>query len=286
MTKHPILPALSEEEYAALKADIAAHGVLSPIELDEAGNILDGHHRVRICREVGIKDFPSIIRTGLSEQEKIEHMLAVNLARRQMTKAQRQDVVLTLRRQQWSSPRIAAALGVSDQTVLNDLKDATSKNLEVLLPERMIGKDGKHRPAIRPAIVVKTAKEAARAHEALERCDLSLLPNKLLEVKRVQTLARAHEARKLSHEVHDDTVHLAQATVLLGDIRKRGGIVTDASVDLVYTDPPYTKDAMPIWSDLLSFAARVLKPQGMLMAYTGKMCLPEAIERLSEHLRY
>ncbi len=222
MTQHsllpPILPALSAEEYATLKADIAAHGVLSPIELDEVGNILDGHHRVRICREVGIKDFPSIIRTGLSEQEKIEHMLAVNLARRHMTKEQRHNLVITLRRQQWSSPRIATALGVSDQTVLNDLRDATSNNLEVALPERVIGKDGKSRPAIRPAIIAKTAREAVSAHEALATYNLDHLPAKVLDVKRVQRLTREHAARERAARLSQETIRVRDTTLICGTL--------------------------------------------------------------------
>ena len=47
--KYQVMPPLSPEEYAALKADIATRGVLFPVEYDEDGNILDGHHRVKAC---------------------------------------------------------------------------------------------------------------------------------------------------------------------------------------------------------------------------------------------
>lgn len=42
--RYQLLPDLTEEEYEALKADIAERGVMVPIELDEQGNVLDGHH--------------------------------------------------------------------------------------------------------------------------------------------------------------------------------------------------------------------------------------------------
>jgi len=45
LTPYQLLPPLSEEEYQSLRADIAEHGVLIPVELDEFGNVLDGHHR-------------------------------------------------------------------------------------------------------------------------------------------------------------------------------------------------------------------------------------------------
>lgn len=86
MNKYQLLPPLSEEEYTALKEDIAKRGVLVPVEYDEDGNILDGHHRVRACEELGIKNWPSIVRIGMSEDEKAEHVLKLNIARRHLPK--------------------------------------------------------------------------------------------------------------------------------------------------------------------------------------------------------
>lgn len=74
---------LPAEQYDALKADIARRGVLVPVEYDEAGNILDGHHRAQIAAELGI-DHPRVTRDGLDEQEKTEHVLKLNLLRRHL----------------------------------------------------------------------------------------------------------------------------------------------------------------------------------------------------------
>lgn len=84
-----LLPELSAEEYEALKADIAERGVQVPVELDEHGAIFDGHHRVRACQELGITDWPRVVRAGLSDEEKIEHALRLNVLRRQLTESQR-----------------------------------------------------------------------------------------------------------------------------------------------------------------------------------------------------
>jgi site-specific DNA-methyltransferase (adenine-specific) len=62
--------------------------------------------------------------------------------------------------------------------------------------------------------------------------------------------------------------------------------VEDSSIDLVCTDPPYNDEAIPLFSDLGAFCARVLKPGRLLACYVGKFRLPEEIERLSEHLTY
>ena len=54
MTAYQVMPELSAEDFSVLKADIALRGVLVPVEYDEAGNVLDGHHRKRIAAELGI----------------------------------------------------------------------------------------------------------------------------------------------------------------------------------------------------------------------------------------
>lgn len=80
---YQLLPPLSTEQRSALKADIAARGVLIPAEKDEDGNTLDGHHRETICKELGI-DCPTITRRFKTDEEKREHVIKLNLARRQL----------------------------------------------------------------------------------------------------------------------------------------------------------------------------------------------------------
>jgi ParB-like chromosome segregation protein Spo0J len=81
------------EEYAALERSIIAHGVLVPVEYDEAGEIIDGHHRVEICESLGLVDWPRFVRKGLSEVEKRTLSREFNFARRHLTTAQKQAVI-------------------------------------------------------------------------------------------------------------------------------------------------------------------------------------------------
>ena len=77
---YQLLPELPPDEYEALKADIAARGVLVPIEVDEQGTILDGHTRFRAWCELGKNEPPPVIvRPGLSEEEKRLHARRANL---------------------------------------------------------------------------------------------------------------------------------------------------------------------------------------------------------------
>jgi site-specific DNA-methyltransferase (adenine-specific) len=62
--------------------------------------------------------------------------------------------------------------------------------------------------------------------------------------------------------------------------------VEPGSIDIIFTDPPYPSEFLELWYDLGEFAAKALKPSGMLVAYSGQFHLPEVIQALCSHLEY
>jgi hypothetical protein len=75
---------LPEEEKHALHDDIQARGIQVPVEIDQDGNVLDGHNRVEIARELGIL-CPFIVHTYETEADKLEHAIKANLLRRHVS---------------------------------------------------------------------------------------------------------------------------------------------------------------------------------------------------------
>jgi DNA modification methylase len=75
-------------------------------------------------------------------------------------------------------------------------------------------------------------------------------------------------------------------TIQTGDFRTLGASLAGESVDLILTDPPYPAEYLPLWGDLGALAARVLKPGGFLVAYSGQLWLDEVIAMLREHLTW
>lgn len=147
--KYQLFPDLSDSEYEELKADIAERGVMVPLEYDEDENLLDGHHRKRICDELGIEDFPYVVRHKLkTEEEKRQHVRKLNLARRHLTKEQRNQVIKDMRADGATLQEIADATNVSVgtvHTVTSDNSFSELKNSEP--PATVTGKDGKTYPA-------------------------------------------------------------------------------------------------------------------------------------------
>jgi N6-adenosine-specific RNA methylase IME4 len=153
--KYQLLPRLSAEEYASLERSIIAHGVLVPVEYDEAGEIIDGHHRVEICESLGLVDWPRFVRKGLSEVDKRTLSRELNFARRHLTTAQKQAVIADQLRDTpaISSRAIAAMLGVDDKTVASVRRKLVA-GAEIPHLDEVEGRDGVVQPARKP---IKTA---------------------------------------------------------------------------------------------------------------------------------
>lgn len=148
--KYQVMPALSREEYDALKLDIRDHGVLVPVEYDEEGNILDGHNRVKACHELGITKWPKVVRRGLSETSKLAHARRLNLNRRHLTRKQRAAIWVEMRKAGKSYRQIAEEDGTASDTTVMRAIEATASNEAVDFPATVTGKDGKKRQAKKP----------------------------------------------------------------------------------------------------------------------------------------
>jgi len=114
-----LLPPLSDDEYAALKADVETNGVLVPISIDEDDVVIDGHHRLKVCQELDIETVPTRVHSMLDPAPRRDLALALNLNRRNLSQKQKREVIAAVLRQdpELSSNSIAAAVGVSDKTV-------------------------------------------------------------------------------------------------------------------------------------------------------------------------
>lgn len=218
---YQLLPPLSAEDYAALEADIIERGVLVPVEYDEAGNILDGHHRVQICESLGLVDWPRFVRKGLSEEEKRAHARALNLNRRHLTTAQKRDIIEAQLKEtpSISSRAIAAQMGVSHNTV-RSVRARLEDGGQIDHHGEVTGRDGVKQPRAKPMRTM-------------------FLPDKA-NVKELKTVAKAIRTQELatSRQVR---------TGLINAIADKGRVVAGemprAAFPVGYADPPWQQEA-------------------------------------------
>lgn len=231
---YQLLPDLETRAFAALKRDILEKGILVPIERDEAGALLDGHHRVRAVEELRasghkIPDPPVMIRAGLTESEKRAHVRALNLHRRHLSATQRRQVIAEqLGDTPDASDRvIAKRLAVSHSTVamVRRRMGLTTGQLGQLKARK--GADGKVRrlPVVR-SFMATGEKQARNAMIALQSVPLPALP----------LVSSADNLRIASRIVLREGKRRGRLE-RMAETRSLGGL--DRRYGVLYADPPW-----------------------------------------------
>lgn len=74
--------------------------------------------------------------------------------------------------------------------------------------------------------------------------------------------------------------------VIGGDFRTILKAMPSNSVEMIFTDPPYGEEYIPLYEDLAKLSARVLKPGGSLITYVGHYAIPKITRLMDDYLRY
>lgn len=284
---YQVMPDLCDDEYRELKEDIARRGVMVPVEFDEYGNVLDGHHRLKVCEELGIKDYPKVIRAGMTEEEKRTHARKLNMARRQLSQEQRRELIRQQLREtpEKSDRQIAAGLGVDKNTVNKQRKEMEGTG-EIHQLKTNIGADGKERPRQvqrKPVSIFNPSKREERAVQNPAVVERMAEGGSAISV--AKQIAKEEKADRKKF-VLPDTFPAEMCRLYTADVRDGLPMVEDESVDYIITDPPYPKEYIPLYEDLSRLAQRVLKANGSMIVMVGQSYLPEVMRLLGKHMNY
>ena len=287
LPRYQPLPDLSPDEFEILKSDIAENGLQYPVIQDEFGATLDGHQRERVLTELGRKNYPVKVIGGLTEEEKWHYALALNVKRRQLTTAQKRQLIEQelKRTPDIANNWMAEMLGVDDKTV-HAARRRLESTSEIPKLKKLRGKDGKQRITKYNHIIANTPGELEIARSVIS--DLPEGNGKIYDTITAQRRARRNVKQDGRNGVVvepslDDDIRLYHCP--FQELEKKAKLKRN-SISLVLTDFPYARDFLPQLSELSLFAKRVLKPGGLFVTYSGQYHLPEVLRRLGENLTY
>ncbi len=89
-----LFPEMAAEEFQNLKSDIAQNGLTNRITFWR-GQLIDGRHRIKACRELGI-DWTPFVEEVEENLDPVDVAVSLNLRRRHLTTAQRAMVAASL----------------------------------------------------------------------------------------------------------------------------------------------------------------------------------------------
>ena len=304
-----LIPPLAADERKLLEESIIRDGVMSPLVLWERGDgppiLIDGHNRYDIANAHGIawSDVPPVRLRFESKLKAAEWMYDNQLTRRNLqlidrAKAKLRVEVIRLREENEaraskarseaakaqhavSNPRAGEVMVVSE--IINDQKPEPEKHTHKAL-----------------AAALNTSPDTAQklltileAHEAGEVTDeeIEAIRTKGKSINSVAKKIREKKQRAKREAKRDEAVAKSAAPMpgclVVGDFREHEAAVPSGSVSLIFTDPPYDRQASKMLPDLGKFAMAKLMDGGSLILYVGQTQIPAALDALRESgLRY
>lgn len=277
-----LIPPLSAQERQQLEENIVDHGgARDPLVVWASQGtltLLDGHNRYEICTRLGLPfDIEEMRFNDRSHAE--EWIIRNQFGRRNLSAYVRTQLALRL------EETIAARAKENQRQSEGRGKKGPQKSADLLETRQEVAKAA----GVSHDTVAKVKKIAAAEQAGKVNAEtVAKLRTGEVSINRVvRDLKEQETADKRAEQKASALAKLQDVDGLyLGDFRKIGDTIPDASVDLIFTDPPYDRKAIELFDGLGEFAARVLRPGGSLIAYIGQIQLPDAVADLSRHLRY
>ena len=290
-----LIPPLSEVEFDSLKRSIKEEGLHIPVIVNKQGIVLDGHHRFRACKELRIplqfhtKEFKDSL-------EEKGFVIEVNLRRRQLNGFQRVELGYSLediekerakRRMSFGGHIVGLANKKEDDDDNNEVEQRGASIDATLEPCEEKGKVSK---IIAKKIGVSTAtyergkkiieKGTEDQRNSLRRDTVGITSvyNQIRRQEQKEDLIRQVQEAAASGSQHGKE-NASRVKLIHGDFQYIDtATIGDKSIDLIFTDPPYHKEWLPMYEPLGKLACRVLKEGGSLVMYAGHYALPQIFE--------
>jgi 16S rRNA G966 N2-methylase RsmD len=280
---------MTKEAFASLMSSIRESGQLEPITINNKGELLDGHNRLRVCEKLKLEPIFEVKTFDNPSYEKL-YIIDVNLQRRQLTVAQR--VQLSLKKKSI----LQELAKKNSQTNLRRGNNNTGySNVQICTLGRVNEKIAKDSGV--------SARQVSKVETILERANPKLkdrVLNGTIKIDKAYKQIKNEERRlkliaetKLCSAAAEDNYSISNRIKLLqGDMRKLAydaELIPDNSIDLIFTDPLYHRQYLPLYVNLAEVADRVLKDGGSLVTYIGQYALPEILDYLRRpktRLRY
>ena len=254
-----LVPPLTSIEFINLKQSIKeSNGNIIPILVNKEGIIVDGHHRYRACKELGIEPKVEVKRFDDTLAEK-EFVIEINVKRRQLNNFQLSMLAYKLEdiyKERAKIRQLSRLKDVKDklpplaQFCANGNQEEVGKVSEIVA--KKTGLSSRTYEMAKAIIKEGTEEQKNLLIQGKSSTSINREYNKIKKKKKKIELESA--APKIELPTNCELFHNDFAMVQ----------IPDNSIDLIFTDPPYGYEPLPLYKQLTKFANRVLKPGGRL----------------------
>lgn len=288
-----IMPSLPNTDYESLKESIKESGLLAPLLVNQDGVLLDGHHRLRACRELHIR--PKYHRMKFEDKlQERQFVIEVNLNRRHLNEFQKVELGHLLEdiETEKAKIRMSTARHLADLPHGKDEDDRTNNQERKVASVDATLQPGESKGKVSQIIAKKIGVSSAtyeRGKKIIEKATEEqklTLRNGAMGITKVYNQIRKQEIKdQLINQAQEvaasNTTYESDARVklILNDFKSvDNASIPDNSVDMIFTDPPDNKEWVPHYEPLGLLAFRVLKEGGSLLMTVGHYALPQVLD--------
>lgn len=311
---HSLIPPLSSDEKRQLEENLKRDGCLDPLkvwsenhevgwckecekevavrpsdgiwECERCGSgvypyesiLIDGHNRYEICEREGIEYDVEEINLDSRDDAKV-WIIRNQFGRRNITLTSRCDLAEKLA--EALKPKAKENQKQHGNTAPGRKNTSVNIDNSVNTREQAAKEAGVSSGSL---AAYRFLKENAEPEELAE---LKTNPNaklhKVVKTVKERKAKAARQAKRMEATKHAPAM---DSRIIIGDFRKHADKVADGSVNLIFTDPPYDREASKMLPDLAAFAADKLCDGGSLICYVGQTQLPAALDAMRKSLRY
>lgn len=290
---------------AELAASIKEVGLLNPITITKDKRLVAGAHRLKACKELGWKTISAITVT-LDDLDREMAEIDENLIRNELTQleqclqiARRKEIYEIKHPETKKGTAGGKASGRSrrgekrtKETVsfVRDTAKKTGKTKRTVSTKASVGeKLGKKAAKIAGTVIEDSQKDLLMLANIKDEEKQDAIIEKIAsgEAKNVTEAARQVKTDEASAERMEAaaTVEISDS-IIVGDFWENADKVADGSLALIFTDPPYSKEAEADFPHLADFAAKKLARGGSILFYLGHLQLPAAFKAFEGKLRH
>ncbi len=244
---------LSDEDFKELKDSIKNNGLWIPIITNEKGIILDGHHRFKICKELGAKIKIAPPRKFESKTEEIIFVGECNLKRRHQTPLQRIELVKKL------EPYYAEA---AKKRMLAGKK---SNPKETFPPGQVRDTLGK-----KAQVSGRTYDKGTKILEKATTKEIQKINKGEVTISKIHKRIIKDEKKAQRKKILQKNQVKLPKTISIHHKKFQDLKIKNDSVSLIFTDPPYHDKFLYLFEDLAKQAAQVLRDGGSIVTYVGQ----------------
>ena len=278
LVEAPVLPPLPDLEYAQLRDSIRERGVLQPLLITADHVLIDGHERWKAICELGMARYPLRVLGNLSEPERKELAIRLNVERRHLSRAERARLLgmILVEAPSKSTREVADMMKINQSTVSRARQKLRAGDANAS-PGPVRGRDGKtyHYPATsveHPTVARLAGKILSELGDDAPEGGASMRTwnKRLYELEREEILGGTSPSLPKDFVIH----HL--------DFRKLGNRIAPGSISLAVSDPPWLSEHADLRKPFAETIARILKPGGFAAVYCGHFHLKEFMDALCE----